>query len=52
MPIARITGGDRLFGMLTRLMDPSAVPEAAEIGREDGAADAEDVRRVVEVSRT
>jgi NTE family protein len=52
MPMARITGGDRLFGMLTRLMDPSSVPEAAEIGREDGAADAADVRRVVQEART
>jgi NTE family protein len=52
MPIARITGGDRLFGMLTRLMDPSAVPEAAEVGREDGAVAADHVRRVVEEART
>jgi hypothetical protein len=38
--------------MLTRLMDPSAVPEAAEVGREDGAVAADDVRRVVEEART
>ena len=48
MPIARITGRDALFRMLSRLMDPSAAGEAAVVGRADGEAAAADVRRVVE----
>ena len=50
MPIARVTGRDRLFNMLARLMDPAAAAEAAEVGREDGEAAADDVRRVLDAA--
>jgi NTE family protein len=52
MPIARITGGPELMGMIMRLMDPGAAGTAALVGRADGEAEAAEVRRTLEAART
>ena len=52
MPIARITGGPALMGMIMRLMDPAAGGTAALLGSADGEEGAAEVRRTLQAART